>query len=149
MARLDPAERADFDFFHRLRVRWAEVDAQGIVFNAQYFFLFDAAMTEFMREGGDPARYAEDGARGEMFTVSAQAAFHAPARFDDWLDIGVRLAKLGTSSMTVAMGIWRDDTLLTTGEMVYAYADPQTRTTLPLPEAFRSRIGARGVPMPA
>lgn len=138
MTRLAPADKADYRFFHQVRIRWAEVDAQGIVFNAQYFFLFDVGMTEFFRHVGLPAGMADQGGRGEMFTAASACNYHAPAHFDDLVDIGVRLKTLGRSSLTMAVGIWRGDTLLSTGEMVYVYANPETRTAEPIPQAFRA-----------
>ncbi|MBK5910074.1 hypothetical protein CCR85_01015 [Rhodothalassium salexigens] len=138
--RLAPAERRAFRFFHRLRVRWAEVDAQGIVFNAQYYFLFDVAMTEFFRHLGLPPDMSGQGGRGEMFTAASTASFHAPARFDDPLDIGVGAERLGRSSVTMGLGIWRGDELLTTGQMVYVYADPHARTGVALPADFRALL---------
>ena len=46
--------RQDFSFFHTLRVRWAEVDMQAIVFNGHYLTYFDVAFTEYWREAGLP-----------------------------------------------------------------------------------------------
>lgn len=137
---LEKAIRSDFRFFHPLRVRWAEVDAQGIVFNAQYFFLFDVGTTEFFRLTGTVDRFGNGST--DIFTVSAQADFHGSARFDEEIEIGVRAMRLGTSSLTMQLGIWRGTDHLTTGQMIYVHADVASRTAQPLPEGFRHAIEA-------
>lgn len=149
MTRLQPAEKAWFRFFHQVRVRWAEVDAQGIVFNAQYYFLFDVAMTEFLREAGLRPDRADGGGRAEMFTASSMANFHAAARFDDLLDMGVGVERLGRTSVTMAIGVWRGDTLLTTGRMVYVSVDPEAHTPVDMPDTIRGAFAPWRVPQAA
>ena len=68
--------------------------------------------------------------------------YHGSARFDEFLDVCVRAAKLGNSSMTFEMGIFRDSERLISGEMVYVNADPQSKTSRPLPEKLRKAIEA-------
>nr|WP_217344633.1 thioesterase family protein [Noviherbaspirillum sp. L7-7A]MBV0878798.1 acyl-CoA thioesterase [Noviherbaspirillum sp. L7-7A] len=132
--------RADFAFFHPLRVRWAEVDMQAIVFNGHYLTYFDVAFTEYWRATGLPGvmQQAEDGQ--EMFARKATIEYHAPARFDDMLDIGVRCAALGRSSMRYVLEIYRGEEFLIAGELVYVYADTALRKGVALPEAWRSRL---------
>ncbi len=130
--------RTDFRFFDRLRVRWAEVDMQGIVFNAHYLMYFDTAITGYWRALALP--YAESMAQlqGDLYVRKAGIEFHASARMDDWLDIGLRCARIGSSSMTVAGAIFRGDQLLVTGEIIYVFADPATQTARPIPPALRT-----------
>jgi acyl-CoA thioester hydrolase len=132
--------RADFAFFHPLRVRWAEVDMQAIVFNGHYLTYFDVAFTEYWRATGLPGvmQQAEDGQ--EMFARKATVEYHAPARFDDMLDIGVRCAALGRSSMRYVLEIYRGEEFLIAGELVYVYADTTVRKGVALPQAWRSRL---------
>jgi len=127
--------RADFTFFHPLRVRWAECDPQGIVFNVNYFLYFDVGITEYMRALG----FSGD-TMLEFYTVNANADFHSSAVFDDELRIGVRCARLGTKSMTIAMAIYRGDELLTEGSLTYVNAEPGTKNTVPLPPHVIERI---------
>ena len=87
--------RQDFSFFHTLRVRWSEVDMQAIVFNGNYLNYFDVAFTEYWRATALPGVMAQADAGLEMFARKATVEYHAPARFDDLLDIGVRCAELG------------------------------------------------------
>jgi acyl-CoA thioester hydrolase len=134
--------RSDFSFVHALRVRWSEVDMQAIVFNGNYLNYFDVAFTEYWRMTGLPDVIAQAEAGLEMFARKATVEYHAPARFDDMLDIGVRCAELGRSSMRFALEIFRGDELLVSGEMTYVYADSRIRQSRPVPDAWRERLAA-------
>ena len=131
------ARRADFCFFDRLRVRWAEVDMQGIVFNAHYLTYFDTAMTGYWRALALPYAQSMAQLQGDLYVRKAGIEFHASARMDDALDIGLRCARIGTSSITVAGAIFRGDALLITAELVYVFVDPATQTSRPVPAALR------------
>lgn len=130
----------DFVFNHSLRVRWAEADMQGIVFNGHYLTYFDVAFTEYWRATGLPSvlQQAKDGR--EMFARKATIEYHAPARFDDVLDIGVRCVALGSSSIRFAIEIYRDAEQLISGELIYVYADTAIRKGIRLPEEWRATI---------
>lgn len=132
--------RQDFSFFHSLRVRWSEVDMQAIVFNGNYLNYFDVAFTEYWRATGLPDVIAQSEAALEMFARKASVEYHAPARFDDVLDIGVRCAELGRSSMRFSIEIFRGGDLLVSGEMTYVYADSRVRKSQPVPAAWRERL---------
>ncbi len=127
--------RAAFTFSHPLRVRWAECDAQGIVFNGNYFLYFDVAMGEWLRALGFPPASTI-----EFFTVRAEADYKAPAKFDDAIDIAVRCARLGEKSITLKFAIFRDEALLTEGALTYVHADVATRTSSPIPKDFIDRV---------
>lgn len=129
--------REDFSFFHSLRVRWAEVDMQGIVFNGHYLTYFDVAFTEYWRATGLPSvlQQARDGR--EMFARKATIEYQAPARFDDVLDIGVRCASFGRSSVRFIIEIHLGAQHLVSGELVYVYADTAERKGVPFPEEWR------------
>ncbi len=92
--------REQFTFCHTLRVRWAEVDKQGIVFNGNYFLYFDVAITEYYRAIGIDYPDGIVKAFGtDLYTVKATAEYHGSAEYDDILDIHGRIARLGRSSM--------------------------------------------------
>lgn len=132
--------RQNFLFFHTLRVRWSEVDMQAIVFNGNYLNYFDVAFTEYWRATGLPDVIAQSQAGLEMFARKATIEYHAPARFDDNLEIGVRCTELGRSSMRFALEIFRDDDLLVSGEMTYVYADSRIRKSESVPPTWRERL---------
>ncbi|WP_341304039.1 thioesterase family protein [Pseudomonas sp. TMP25] len=132
--------REAFSFFHALRVRWAEVDPQSIVFNGHYLTYADVAITEYFRALG--IRYPQDLSRegGDFFAIKTVLEYLAPARFDDELHIGIRVARLGRSSLSFAMGIWCGEQALTSGEVIYVHADSATRSNSPLPIWLREKI---------
>ena len=129
--------RTKFTLLHPLRVRWAECDAQGIVFNVNYFLYFDVAMTEWLRALGLTGDKTAD-----FFTVHAEADYKASAKFDDELFIGARCARLGKTSMTLETAIFRGEELLTTGKLIYVHAEPKSQGKSPLPEDFIARVMA-------
>ena len=133
--------RSQFSFFHRLRVRWAEVDLQRVVFNGNYLLYFDVAFTEYWRHTGLPDPLAQQAAGAELFVRKAQIEYHGSAGFDDEIDVGVRCARLGRSSMTMALAIFRGDEHLIDGELVYVYADAHQKKSVAIPAAWRARIG--------
>jgi len=74
---------------------------------------------------------------GELYVKKATLEYHASAVMDDDLSIGMKCSKLGNSSMVFQAGIFRGDKLLVSGELIYVFADPQTQTSKPIPEALR------------
>jgi acyl-CoA thioester hydrolase len=132
--------REQFAFFHSLRVRWAEVDMQGIVFNGHYLTYFDVAFTEYWRATGLPSVLEQAAAGKEMFARKASIEYQDSARFDDVLDIGVRCAALGRTSMRFVVEIHRGEDHLISGELVYVYADTSVRKGVPVPDDWRAAI---------
>jgi acyl-CoA thioester hydrolase len=128
-----------FRFFHPLRVRLSEVDPQRIVFNGHYLTYFDVGITEYFRHLG--ISLSEPSETGSEFYVrKATLEYHAPAQFDDELQIGVRIGRIGNSSLHFQIGIYRDALLLVSGEIIYVNADSTTRQPTPVSAAFRERV---------
>ena len=134
-------QRGEFTFFHPLRVRWAEVDRQDVVFNGHYFLYFDVAVAEYWRAiGFNYPQDLVDKFGTDIYAVSASAEYHASATYDEMLDVGCRAARIGRTSLQLALGVWRGADHLTSGELVYVNADPKTRKSVPWPEAVRQAI---------
>ena len=131
-----------FVFTTALRVRWAEVDQQGIVFNAHYLTYFDVGITEYWRAIGLPYPDGVAGTGSDLYVAKAMVTYHGSAGYDDVLEIGVRAARLGNSSVTFAVEIRREGQLLTTGEVVYVNAELETRRAHALPARVRQAITA-------
>jgi acyl-CoA thioester hydrolase len=138
--------REEFACSHRLRVRWAEVDMQKIVFNGHYLTYIDTALADYWREIGlaYPHGYV-DRYGNDIYLRKATVEYLGSARYDDQLAVLTRVSKLGRTSMTYAFEIYRDDpdpsgAPLITAEMVYVNADPATMEAAPLPEDLRKRI---------
>jgi YbgC/YbaW family acyl-CoA thioester hydrolase len=130
----------DFRFSHRLRVRWAEVDMQKIVFNAHYLMYFDTAVADYWRALALPYEEAMQLLEGDIYLKKASVEFNASARMDDRLDVALKCARVGTSSMTFQGAIFRGEELLVTCELVYVFADPATQTSRPVPPPFRDLL---------
>ena len=133
-------QRQNFRCMHRLRVRWAEVDMQKIVFNAHYLMYIDTAMSEYWRALALPYEASMHILGGEMYVKKATVEYHASAKLDDTLDVGLRCARIGNSSCVFEAAIFCGDRLLVTGELVYVFADPATQTSTPVPAALRAML---------
>ncbi len=129
--------RDDFRFIHRLRVRWSEVDMQKIVFNAHYLMYFDTAIADYWRAVALPYEASMHQLEGDLYVRKATVDFHASARMDDQLDVGLRCGRIGNSSMQFDGAIFRGDQLLITCALVYVFADPATQTSRPVPQPLR------------
>ncbi len=132
----------DFRFHHPLRVRWAEVDVQQIVFNPHYLMYLDTAVADYWRALAMPYTGAMALLQGEIFLRKTTVEFNASARMDDRLDIAVRCDRMGNSSMTFVGAIFRDHRLLVSADLVYVYADQHERTSRPIPAPLRALLTA-------
>ena len=137
-----PLKRSDFRFFDRLRVRWAEIDAQKIVFNGHYLMYFDTAVAGYWRALAMPYAQTMERLGGDLYVRKATLEYEASARYDDLLDIGMRCARIGNSSIVFSAAAFRLDRLLVACELVYVFADPQTQTSKPVPDALRATLDA-------
>ena len=121
-------QRSDFRFFERLRVRWAEIDAQKIVFNGHYLMYFDTAVAGYWRALAMP--YAADDGAARRRPVRAQGDARIPRPrpvYDDVLDVGMRCARVGNSSIASSAGGVPPGALLVSGELIYVFADPAAK----------------------
>jgi len=132
--------RTDFVCAPALRVRWAEVDMQKIVFNGHYLTYIDTAIAEYWREIGLPYPHGYvDRYGSDIYLRKATVEYLGSAGYDDVLTVCCRVARLGRSSMTFHFEIYRDGELLITAELVYVNADSEKKAA-PLPEDVRERV---------
>ena len=131
----------DFRCRQRLTVRWAEVDAQKIVFNAHYLMYADVAVTEYWRQMALPYAQSWASLGGELFVKKASVTYHASAQMGDVLEVGIRCVKQGNTSLQFEAGIFRGQQLLNTVELVYVFAD-STQTPQPVPQQLRDMLTA-------
>lgn len=134
--------RQDFHSWTRIEVRWAEVDAQKIVFNAHYLMYADVAISSYWRQLALPYDAGFAALGGELFVKKASTTYHASATLGDVLEVGIRCVKLGNTSVQFEAGIFRGMELLNTVELVYVFADPATQTPKPLPQELRDVLNA-------
>ena len=112
-------------YVHTFRVRYHECDAQGIVFNANWFTYFDVTLTEWFREAFG-SYDALVGAGTDVVLAETTATFRASARFDEQLGIAVEIERLGTTSMVVRFSARRGEEELVLGRTVYVFVDAKT-----------------------
>jgi acyl-CoA thioester hydrolase len=127
-----------FKYSALARVWFSDTDAQGIVYYGRYLPYFDHARVEYHRHlGGD---FREGG--GEFVMRASTVEYHAPARFDDLLEIFVRLARIGRTSATYECAAYRmeDDALMVTASQTLVLVDLAERTALEIPDSFRERM---------
>jgi YbgC/YbaW family acyl-CoA thioester hydrolase len=134
---LRPMKQADFRYTERLRVRWAEVDLQRIVFNGHYLMYFDTAVAGWWRAMALPYHLTVASFEGDLYVRKATLEYEGSARYDDQLLVGVRCARIGNSSMTVQAAVFRAGQTLVQGELVYVFADPATQSSRPVPQRLR------------
>lgn len=126
-------------FVHELRVRYGECDPQGIVFNANYLLYFDVAFTEFWREAlGSWNEMVERGV--DAVVAEANARFRSPARFDDEVQLQVRVAELGRTSITTAIDVCRDGEVLVEGRLRHVFVDAKTWKKVEMPDWIREGL---------
>jgi YbgC/YbaW family acyl-CoA thioester hydrolase len=136
----EPLKLADCRHRETLRIRWAEVDLQGIVFNGHYLTYFDTAIAGYWRSLALPYEDSMKRLGGDLYVKKATLEYHGSAHFDERCAVGVRCDRIGTSSMLMRMGLFRDHRLLVGGEMVYVFADPATQTSQPVPAVLRELV---------
>ena len=132
--------RQDFRFSHRLRVRWAEVDMQKIVFNAHYLMYFDTAISDYWRAMALPYEQTMHNWGGDLYVKKASVEYFASARYDDQLDVMLKCTKIGNSSIIFTGALFQADERLVTTELIYVYANPATQTSQPVPTALRELL---------
>ena len=126
-------------FVHHVRPRYAEVDAQGVVFNAHWLTYFDEACTRWF-EAMD-FRPAEAFFRDfDVMLVKAVLEWHGPAGFDDLVDISVETARLGNASFDVRYDAGVDSRPVCVGIVTYVSVKPGTHESVPVPDALRERL---------
>ncbi len=134
--------RPPFRYAAYTRVGFSETDAQGVVYYGRYMPYFDLARTEYHRHLalGRVADLDED------FAMRASSVeYHAPARFDDLLEVFVRVERIGTTSVTYDHAAYKlgddgPDELMVTAKQTLVWLDIAERRSLPVPDRFRERI---------
>ena len=133
--------KSDYHFHHTLRVRFAETDLQGIVFNGNFLMYYDVAWTEYFRALGlDYQKLLEMDA--DMVLAKTTIEYKAPARFDELLEVYARVSKIGNTSLVFDFAIYPqgEDRLISTASNLYVCIDSKTLKPVPVPDALRQQI---------
>jgi acyl-CoA thioester hydrolase len=129
--------RSDFRFFHPLRVRYSEIDAQSVVYNSHYVTYFDIAITELMRATSFDYSMSQAQRTGkDFYAVKVIVEFLASAYYDDELEIGVRPGRIGRSSINWELAVFRQDAdpSLAEGQVTWVYTQMNANKSTPLPK---------------
>jgi acyl-CoA thioester hydrolase len=132
-----------FKFSARTRVGFSDTDAQGIVYYGRYLPYMDLARVEYHRTLG--LLGLDIGEPGVEFVMRAcTIEYHAPAVFDDEIEVSVRVKRIGRTSATYEFAAHRarDDALMVTAEQVLVLVDLDERKAYPIPDEFREAIRA-------
>ena len=130
-------------FWYRRRVEFRDTDAAGIVHFSVFFAYMEQAEHEFLRHLGLSVVQQFDGKEISWPRVRAECNYRKPARFEELLTIGVRVAKLGEKSVTYAFEFRCDELLLAEGSIVAACCEIEERKLIgavPIPAVFRERL---------
>ncbi len=138
-ARPRPPRREDFLYFLTIATRWMDNDVYGHVNNVVYYSYFDTVIARYlMEEGGlDPWRDRVVG-----FAVESGCRYFRPLAFPDQVVAGLRVARLGNSSVTYEIGIFRgeEEEACAAGRFVHVFVDRRSERPVPLPAPLRRAL---------
>lgn len=146
MSRQPPGRRTDYRWFHLITTRWMDNDVFQHVNNVNYFSFFDTAVTYFeMTEG------VVDLLEGPVHCVVAEVMcrYHSSVAFPDRITVGIRVARVGGSSVRYEIGVFRndEDVAAAEGYFVHVFVDRATQRPAPVPEASRELLQRIAVPV--
>ena len=129
-----------FKYASLTRVGFSDTDAQGIVYYGRYLPYFDSARVEYHRH----LELLETEARDYEFVMRANTIeYHAPARFDDLIEVFIRVSRIGRTSVTYELAAYReDDVLMVTATQTLVLVDLDERRACAVPESYREQIVA-------
>jgi acyl-CoA thioester hydrolase len=139
MTERQPAMRADYIHFSRITTRWMDNDVYGHVNNVVYYSYFDTVVNKFLIEGRSLDIEQSDVVG---LVVETQCQYFRPITFPDTVDAGIRVAKLGSSSVRYEVGLFRndDESAAAQGYFVHVYVDRATNRPAPIPDNARKLL---------
>jgi acyl-CoA thioester hydrolase len=139
MTRPPPGKRSDYRWFHPITTRWADNDAFAHVNNVVYFSYFDTAVTYYEMTEGVVGLLD-----GPVHCVVAEVAcrYHASLAFPDRVTVGIRVARIGGSSVRYEIGVFRndEDTAAAEGYFVHVFVARGPQTPVPIPPEARAKL---------
>ncbi|MDO3721645.1 thioesterase family protein [Marinobacter sp. chi1] len=132
-------ERSDFPIFYPMQTRWMDNDIYGHVNNVTYYSYFDSAINRFLIEKGGLNIHASDVVG---FVVSSNCQFRKPLAYPDAISVGLRVAKIGHSSVTYETGIFRDSETEASayGQVVHVFVSREHNTATRIPESIHQAL---------
>lgn len=137
---MSTTQRADYNHFQPITTRWHDNDIYGHVNNVTYYSFFDSAVNTYLIERG--GLDIHDGAV-VGFVVSSSCDYFASIAFPDLIEIGLRVAKLGNSSVQYELAVFKtgEDEACAAGRFVHVFVDRASNQPVPIPEALRRAMG--------
>jgi acyl-CoA thioester hydrolase len=131
--------RSDYKAFYPITTRWADNDIYGHVNNVTYYAYFDSAANRYLIEEG--GLDITDGAI-VGYVVNSGCEYHAPISYPDDIEAGLRVDKLGNSSVQYGIAIFRvgEDEAVAHGHFVQVFVDRAATASVPIPPALRSAL---------
>lgn len=128
-------------FVNRVRVRYAEIDGQGVVFNAHWLTYFDDSCTRFMESlGFGPDFWIKE---FDVMLVRAELEWSGPAYFDEWIDITVTPARLGGKSFDLRYDAKIGERAACAATITYVAVKPGANTSVQIPTQVRAALSVR------
>jgi acyl-CoA thioester hydrolase len=131
--------RADYPHHRSIPTRWADNDIYGHVNNVEYYAFFDTIINAYLIEEG-----RLDIHRGDAIglCVESHCTFQAAMAFPEVVDAGLRVSRLGNSSVRYEIGLFREGTEEpgATGWFVHVFVDRETRRPVPIPAPVRAAL---------
>jgi len=140
-------QRAAYPHFHAISTRWKDNDVYGHVNNVEYYSYFDTLINAYLiRAGGLDIH----GGETIGLCVESHCRFAAPLAFPETVHAGLRVAKIGSSSVRYEIALFREDDEKPAAEgwFVHVFVDRRTRRPAPLPAALRAALARLLKPEP-
>ena len=139
MSRPAPSNRTAYRWFCPITTRWHDNDIYGHVNNVTYYSYFDTVANTYLIEHGGLDIHTGDTVG---FVVNSGCNYFAPIAFPDRLDGGLRVNKLGKSSVEYGIAIFKsgEDMAVAEGHFVHVFVDKATNTPVAIPEAIRAAL---------
>jgi acyl-CoA thioester hydrolase len=133
--------RSDYRHFRIIPTRWMDNDIYGHVNNVNYYSYFDTAVNQYLIERG-----VLDIHKGDIvaYVVDTACSYFRPLTFPDTVAVGIRVARIGTSSIRYELGLFRNDDqeIAAAGHFVHVYVDRQSGRPVPVTAATREALTA-------
>jgi len=141
MSRTPPGVRADYCRFLPITTRWMDNDVFGHVNNATYYSFFDTAITHFLVQH---SILNWSGADHMLMVAESSCRYYSEIAFPDRVTAGLRVARLGSSSIRHEVGVFREnaDAAAAEGYFVHVCVNAATRRPVPIPDSWRRILEA-------
>ena len=139
MTRHPPGRRSDYRYFHAITTRWQDNDPLWHVNNANYFAFFDTAVTYFALTNGI---IGYQGREVQCVVAEVACRYHSSVAFPDRITVGLRVARIGRSSVRYEIGVFREDEEVAAaeGHFVHVFVESATQRPVPMTDDVRAKL---------